>query len=590
MNTTIGAIAPIVDIDGTTMPPNLLERLASVRVERAVGLVGRTTLRFIDGGFSVSAGAHFSLGTKVSISEPPRTKLFEGVVTGVSLDQRENGQPELTVIVDDAAYKLTRGTHIETYTNLSYADVIKKIAGRVGLSPDVESTTVVMDYLLQAGTDLEFLNVMTERAGLGWWVEGASTLKVKQLTIGAPATTLTLHDDLDEFAVRASGLRPTGVTVNGWNPDTQDEVKETSTTAPGPTPQMLTKYVGSGPSGPLSAADTSVADHPALTADEASTVAKALLADWAAAAVVARGTADVNGKVDLGKTVAVADAGPASGNYLVTGVEHVYDRTGFFTKFTAGSARPASLVDTLGAPVASPGFVVPGLVVGIVTDNKDPDDAGRVKVRFTGVTGDIESPWSRVVTLGAGAKRGIVFQPEVNDEVLVGFERGDTRRPVVIGGLFSKKHGLPAGAGEYLKDNKVNYRRITSRSNHMIEMADGTERTDQYILLLLGTAQHKVRLGADRFDVEVADGIPMTIKAGTAKFDISEAGDITVEGNNITIKAKQALNLQAQTQASLKGLQVAVEGQTTVDVKSDLEASVQATGELALKGLTVMIN
>jgi uncharacterized protein involved in type VI secretion and phage assembly len=194
------------------------------------------------------------------------------------------------------------------------------------------------------------------------------------------------------------------------------------------------------------------------------------------------------------------------------------------------------------------------------------------------------------VTLGAGAKRGIVFQPEVNDEVLVGFERADTRRPVVIGGLFSKQHGLPAGKGEYLKDNKVNYRRITSRSNHLIELADGTEPSDQHILLLLGTAAHKVRLGADRFDVEVAAGKPMTIKAGTAKFDISEAGDITIEGNNVTIKAKQALNLESEMQTTMKGMQVSVQGQTAVEVKSDLEASVQATGELALKGLAVMIN
>jgi uncharacterized protein involved in type VI secretion and phage assembly len=339
----------------------------------------------------------------------------------------------------------------------------------------------------------------------------------------------------------------------------------------------------------LTAAPAAMSDVPPLTNAEATAMATGRFGDWAAAAVVARGAGDIDGRVKPGITIGVRDAGPASGNYLVTEVEHVYATSGFTTRFTAGPRRPAGLVDTLASTPADPGFLISGLVVAVITDNDDPDGAGRVKVRYTGINGQIESPWARVVTLGAGAARGAVFQPEVADEVLVGFERSDTRRPVVIGGLFSDKNTLPTGE-KYVTGGAVNYRRITSRKNHIVEFADGTGPSTQHILLGLGTAEHKLRLGADRFDIEVASGKPLTIKAGSAKFDISSSGDITIEANNITIKAQMALKLEAGTQAELKGTaQTAIQG-AQVQVKADGVGSIEAGGPLTLKGAVVGIN
>jgi uncharacterized protein involved in type VI secretion and phage assembly len=196
-----------------------------------------------------------------------------------------------------------------------------------------------------------------------------------------------------------------------------------------------------------------------------------------------------------------------------------------------------------------------------------------------------------VVTLGAGQARGAVFQPEVADEVLVGFEHGDTRRPVVLGGLFSKKNTLPTGE-KYLDANtgKVQYRRITSRKNHVIELADGEQPGEQYLLLGLGTAAHKLRLGADRFDIELAAGKPITIKSGSAMFDINAAGNISIEGKNVTIKADGNLLLQGGTKAVLDtNGQAQVHG-LKVDVKADGLGNVEASGPLTVKGATVAIN
>ena len=45
--------------------------------------------------------------------------MFLGEVTGVDM-LLDRGQPELTVIADDLAYKMTLGTKVRTFTKVSY--------------------------------------------------------------------------------------------------------------------------------------------------------------------------------------------------------------------------------------------------------------------------------------------------------------------------------------------------------------------------------------------------------------------------------------------------------------------------------------
>ena len=78
-------------------------------------------------------------------------------------------------------------------------------------------------------------------------------------------------------------------------------------------------------------------------------------------------------------------------------------------------------------------------MIGIVTDNQDPKGWGRVKVNTPWLSADHASDWARVVRPAAGAERGLEFLPEIDDEVLVGFEMGDMHHPYVLGGLWNGK-------------------------------------------------------------------------------------------------------------------------------------------------------
>src|SRR5690606_8938432 len=71
-------------------------------------------------------------------------------------------------------------------------------------------------------------------------------------------------------------------------------------------------------------------------------------------------------------------------------------------------------------------------VVGVVTDNRDPQRLGRVKIKFPVLSEQDSSYWAPIIMLGAGKNRGWFFLPEVDDEVLVMFEHGDINRPIVI--------------------------------------------------------------------------------------------------------------------------------------------------------------
>src|ERR1700729_2511883 len=103
---------------------------------------------------------------------------------------------------------------------------------------------------------------------------------------------------------------------------------------------------------------------------------------------------------------------------------------------------------------------ITGVVTGTVTNNSDPDNLGRVKVKFSWMSDTDESSWARIAAPMAGPGRGTYFLPEIDDEVLVVFDQGDPRFPYVIGSLWNGKDQAPANNS----DGKNNLRVIKSRS------------------------------------------------------------------------------------------------------------------------------
>ena len=166
-----------------------------------------------------------------------------------------------------------------------------------------------------------------------------------------------------------------------------------------------------------------------------------------------------------------------------------------------------------------------GVVVGIVTNNQDPEGMGRVKVNFPWLSADDESYWARVAAPMAGNNRGAWFLPEVNDEVLVAFEHGDVRAPYVLGALWNGQDAPPRNNS----DGKNNERVIRSRSGHELVFNDDSQGAHVQIKTNAG---HLFVLD----DTPGQENITVQDKTGNNTIVIDSAQ------NAITITAQKQLN------------------------------------------------
>ena len=190
-----------------------------------------------------------------------------------------------------------------------------------------------------------------------------------------------------------------------------------------------------------------------------------------------------------------------------------------------------------------------GVVVGVVTNNQDPDGLGRVKVKFPWLSDEDESHWARVAAPMAGKDRGVFLLPEVEDEVLVAFEHGDPRFPYVVGALWNGQDTPPAKND----DGKNNIRVIKSRSGHVIRLTDedGKEKIEivdksEKNSLVVDTASNTITIATDKDIVLSAPN--GTIKLDAKTIEIKSSDDAKLEsGKGLDVKASATMNIKGQT-------------------------------------------
>ena len=190
-----------------------------------------------------------------------------------------------------------------------------------------------------------------------------------------------------------------------------------------------------------------------------------------------------------------------------------------------------------------------GVVVGLVTNNQDPDGLGRVKLKFPWLSDEDESHWARVAAPMAGNDRGVYFLPEVEDEVLVAFEHGDPRFPYVVGALWNGKDVPPAKND----DGKNNVRVIKSRSGHVIRLTDedGKEKIEivdksEKNSLVFDTAKNTITITSDKDIVLSASKGAIKLDAKTIEIKSSAATKLE-SGSGLDVKASGTMNIKGAT-------------------------------------------
>jgi uncharacterized protein involved in type VI secretion and phage assembly len=202
-----------------------------------------------------------------------------------------------------------------------------------------------------------------------------------------------------------------------------------------------------------------------------------------------------------------------------------------------------------------------GVVVGVVTNNRDPDGMHRVKVHFPWLDPDQESHWARVVAPMAGNGRGAYFLPEADDEVLVGFEHGSLEHPYVIGSLWNGKDKPHENNNDGRNDN----RSIKSRSGHIFRLCDSSG--DERIEVIDKTGSNKIVIASsdNKISIEAQGDIEIT----------SQTGKVKITAIGVEITSTTDVKIQAQTGVS-------IQAQTSIDAS--------ATGQVNISGALVNIN
>jgi uncharacterized protein involved in type VI secretion and phage assembly len=188
-----------------------------------------------------------------------------------------------------------------------------------------------------------------------------------------------------------------------------------------------------------------------------------------------------------------------------------------------------------------------GVVIGVVTDNKDPGGLGRVKARLPWLADGAETDWARVVTPMAGSKRGMYFLPEVDDEVLVAFEHGDPAAPYVLGGLWNGKDAPPETNGNGGNDVRV----IKSRSGNVIRLSDA--KGEEKIEITDASARNSIVISTKDNSITITAGSDVTIKSGNGKLTLTGRGVEITSTAAVKIEASQGMDLKSPAQLTIKG-------------------------------------
>ena len=175
-----------------------------------------------------------------------------------------------------------------------------------------------------------------------------------------------------------------------------------------------------------------------------------------------------------------------------------------------------------------------GIVIGIVADLDDPEGLGRVQVSIPHL-GDQLSDWARLVSLMAGAERGVFFRPEKDDEVLVGFEHGDPRRPYILGGLWSKADQPPADDGK-AKQNNWRFITLAQRPHHQARRHTGAERIEIIDKDGNRTDHHRQRRARR------SRSSATRRRRGVSR----PRGNVTIKAQDITVHADNGMTLKAE--------------------------------------------
>ncbi|AWW43139.1 VgrG-related protein [Streptomyces cadmiisoli] len=621
MSTAGAPPAPLASIrvgrGGVALDDDLQNQVTLAVVDGRRNAPTMIEIMFRDAGADVLERAGIGLGSRVEVWTSPSGTTPEALVGAGEVTALEGDYVDLslhtTVRAYDPSHRLQRASRVRTFVNMTDSGIAERIAREAGLRDvRIEPTRTSHTHLGQMNqTDWEFLGWRCREIGYEFGVDPDGVFFFRPGPArGTPPVELELQRNLRAFRPRvtAAALVPE-VEMRVWDPLRARAVSTQADTAADPSVELTGANVAGtldavrdrtrpptpapapSPLGPAPSTegrivtDTAPATGAAITAASLESLqgpAERLAGSLAEAQATAWGDPGLR----PGGTVRVTGPPrPFAGTWTVSAARHVFDLTegGYRTHLDLGTPEDRSLLGLTTAPGAAHSAPrMQGMVCGVVTNVHDPVGIGRVKVALPWLGPDHETDWAPVVQAAGGRRAGALLLPEIGDQVLLGFELGDPRRPYVVGGVLSDSSTYAPGGPAVEATGRtaeVVRRGIVSPSGNMLAFHDkmpaGAGRPATVSSVVLGTGNGALGLAVD----QVAGTVTLTSRPGRPDSGAA-AGRIHIDcgdGGSVDISAGA-------------GGHVNVDGGATLSMRAQTSISIESAGTVAIKGSRIELN
>jgi uncharacterized protein involved in type VI secretion and phage assembly len=541
-------------VEGAEVDETLSSRIREVRILSYLRLPDMCTISLVypkgvegedqpidSHPFDIGATLEVKLGARDQLTT---TSLFKGQVVSQEVTFGAGGV-ELMVRGYDRSHALIRARKVRTFQNQTSSDIVAKVLSDAGFSPQCDSTGDPHDFMAQDNeTDWDFIWRLAERVGFEFVVQDM-TAYFRKPSADNPVD-LQWPQTLRSFSPRVTATQQAQqVTLAAFDPKAKQAI---AVTASSPDQVARIGVERSAVAGAFDGADVHIATEPVKTRSEGQAVAQALLDKLANGYIAAEGVSDGNPNIRAGTCVQVSGLGRKfSGLYRVAAATHILRGGATYETHFANSPAHTLLGSVGGDRASAGGGPVFGsqLVVGLVTNNDDPGRMGRVRVQYPSLGPDAEGAWAPIASVSAGNARGVMMLPVVGEEVLVGFEHGDTRRPYILGSLFNGSD-LPGddltqnqdGSFAVLSDQKIvaaakDAMNLTTKQSLTVSADQNISETAQQSYTI-ESQQGDISIKADVGNITIEGTQSVTIKCGGSSIQIGPSG-VTVSGPMISL-------------------------------------------------------
>src|SRR5262245_29624673 len=220
-----------IDVDGSPLDAAVANALLEAYVEDELNLPDAFELVFRDPLRTAIANGRFAIGKALKIAvvseaAPGGKPIFDGEIT--ALEAEIDRDRSLAIVRGlDRAHRLQRGTNTETHLDVTYGDIVGKVAQRCGLQKgEGGKNTVVHEAVVQWNqTDWEFLTTLAAEIGHEVVVaEDKLHLRQPTQSSSGPAGGDLRSDDPRQLVAGANLLR-LRATVSGTEQVSEVEVR-----------------------------------------------------------------------------------------------------------------------------------------------------------------------------------------------------------------------------------------------------------------------------------------------------------------------------------------------------------------------------